>query len=427
MKYQKDVGTIKFLENVNASFITRNPTKLDTIWYYNNENSKVIDPGPGPYLPVRQRCPIFGKGLRGNRNLVRLNMTVQPMTSIETQRILISELVMAPPGNLNSEDANSAVFSFLLSAAKQEIVNYGGDPMSLISLPIFDSFEQDRQTVAVMVAWIKWTTYFESVLPETVRGIVAVLSDSCGGFYTIQIDGAHVSLLGQGDLHDPTFNDKNWTSSFHKDQKVHDGTIFGVLLDQRVCNIALDVYPSQAFYDSYDANTPTVITLSVAFIFVFTALVFLVYDHLVERRQAIVLQKAIQSTAIVSSLFPENVRDRLMNANNEGIIDNAPLSTQSNRLKGYLGEVGEDDQHNDPIADFFPNCTVLFADIAGFTAWSSTRDPAQVFILLQTLYQEFDVIAKRRKVFKVETIGDCYVAVTGLPNPQPNHAVIMAR
>jgi class 3 adenylate cyclase len=30
-------------------------------------------------------------------------------------------------------------------------------------------------------------------------------------------------------------------------------------------------------------------------------------------------------------------------------------------------------------------------------------------------------------VFKVETIGDCYLAVTGLPEPQANHAMIMAR
>jgi class 3 adenylate cyclase len=69
----------------------------------------------------------------------------------------------------------------------------------------------------------------------------------------------------------------------------------------------------------------------------------------------------------------------------------------------------------------------MFADIAGFTAWSSQREPAQVFTLLQTIYQTFDKLAKKLGVFKIETIGDCYVAVTGLPDPQDDHAVRMAR
>jgi class 3 adenylate cyclase len=82
------------------------------------------------------------------------------------------------------------------------------------------------------------------------------------------------------------------------------------------------------------------------------------------------------------------------------------------------------------------------------------REPCQVFILLETLYKyvsvecyshllilsyrfphhhaffvyrAFDDIARRRRVYKVETIGDCYVAVTGLPDPRPDHAVAMAR
>ena len=42
------------------------------------------------------------------------------------------------------------------------------------------------------------------------------------------------------------------------------------------------------------------------------------------------------------------------------------------------------------------------------------REPTQVFTLLETVYGAFDAIAKRRHVFKVETIGDCYVSVDSL-------------
>eukprot|EP00980_Cylindrotheca_fusiformis_P000463 scaffold115_cov123-Cylindrotheca_fusiformis.AAC.3 len=80
-----------------------------------------------------------------------------------------------------------------------------------------------------------------------------------------------------------------------------------------------------------------------------------------------------------------------------------------------------------PIADLFPQATVMFADISGFTAWSSEREPAQVFQLLETVYHNFDKIANKRNVFKVETIGDCYVAVTGLPDPMDDDAVVMAK
>jgi hypothetical protein len=57
---------------------------------------------------------------------------------------------------------------------------------------------------------------------------------------------------------------------------------------------------------------------------------------------------------------------------------------------------------------------VILTSFLGFTAWSSTRDPQNVFVLLQTIFNGFYRMSKRRKVFKVETIGDCYVAVTGL-------------
>ena len=50
-----------------------------------------------------------------------------------------------------------------------------------------------------------------------------------------------------------------------------------------------------------------------------------------------------------------------------------------------------------------------------------------MFRLLETLYGAFDSIAERRGVFKVETIGDCYVAVVGLPKPRKSHFLVMTR
>jgi class 3 adenylate cyclase len=48
-------------------------------------------------------------------------------------------------------------------------------------------------------------------------------------------------------------------------------------------------------------------------------------------------------------------------------------------------------------------------------------------LLLETISGRFDKKAKKFGVFKVETIGDCYVAVTGIPRPQGKHALIMTR
>ena len=69
----------------------------------------------------------------------------------------------------------------------------------------------------------------------------------------------------------------------------------------------------------------------------------------------------------------------------------------------------------------------MFTDIYGFDSWSLEKDPEQMFILLETIFRAFDRIANRAQVFKVETIGDCYVAATGIPNPIKDHAPRMLR
>lgn len=130
----------------------------------------------------------------------------------------------------------------------------------------------------------------------------------------------------------------------------------------------------------------------------------------------------MKSSAIVSSLFPQNVRARLYGT--DGDDDVSCTESQINQSTVFMIDGLMDRGRSlvegsvavgQPIADLFPSATVMFGDIAGFTAWSSTREPSHVFILLESLYGLFDTLASKRKVFKVETIGDCYVAVVGLP------------
>ena len=77
-------------------------------------------------------------------------------------------------------------------------------------------------------------------------------------------------------------------------------------------------------------------------------------------------------------------------------------------VKGKKSSEGSTNSTQDnsevPIADLFPDTTVMFADIVGFTAWSSMREPSQVFQLLESVYFEFDKIAQKKRVFKAETM-----------------------
>lgn len=69
----------------------------------------------------------------------------------------------------------------------------------------------------------------------------------------------------------------------------------------------------------------------------------------------------------------------------------------------------------------------FFIRTSGFTKWSSERSPHEVFKLLERLFWEFDDIAQRLNVFKLGTIGDCYIAVTGIPDPIDDHATLLTQ
>jgi class 3 adenylate cyclase len=78
------------------------------------------------------------------------------------------------------------------------------------------------------------------------------------------------------------------------------------------------------------------------------------------------------------------------------------------------------------IADAFPEVSVLFADLVGFTRRSQRIGPAQVVATLNELFSAFDRLAQQLGLEKIKTIGDAYMVAGGLPTPRPDHAEAIA-
>jgi len=66
------------------------------------------------------------------------------------------------------------------------------------------------------------------------------------------------------------------------------------------------------------------------------------------------------------------------------------------------------------VADEFDNIFILASDICGFTKMAAASQPADVVRVLSKLFSSFDAMSERMGVYKVMTIGDAYIAVTGM-------------
>jgi histidine kinase len=75
------------------------------------------------------------------------------------------------------------------------------------------------------------------------------------------------------------------------------------------------------------------------------------------------------------------------------------------------------------ISDHFDHVSVLFVDIVNFTTISENLSPKKLVHELHSYFQAFDQIIEKYGLEKIKTIGDAYLAVSGLPNPDPDHAI----
>ncbi|CAJ1964576.1 unnamed protein product [Cylindrotheca closterium] len=357
--------------------------------------------GSQQFLPIWQACPA-----PADPRVVNFNLLSVPQISAAVSVMLKTKgPVLTAVVDLSQE----------LGIEEEEEEE---SPMSILLFPVF----AQNNIVGATVAFMSWVELFSNSLHEGSDVILMVLRNSCGEVHSFSIGGTVTTYMGPGDSYiEPDYAEFERVVLFGSTQ-----------INERSCIVTLHLFPTEEMAANYETDRPDVYTGVVAGVFLFAAIVFIAYDCLLDVRLKKLSKAATKSATLVATLFPEGVRNRLLDegGSKKDINSRGQLKQYLNAdgtTRQSMGAANPNDIHSKPIADLFPNTTVLFADIAGFTAWSSVREPSQVFILLESVYSAFDKSAKHRGVFKVETIGDCYMAVTGLPEPRDDHAVAMGR
>lgn len=117
-----------------------------------------------------------------------------------------------------------------------------------------------------------------------------------------------------------------------------------------------------------------------------------------------VARQASQAEAMV-----ERERDR-----SETLLANILPPPIAERLKDRTGDA--------EIADAYPEASVLFIDMAGFTALTGATEPDRLVRFLNQVYSRFDILVERYGLEKIKTSGDAYMVVGGVPEPLADHA-----
>jgi len=168
----------------------------------------------------------------------------------------------------------------------------------------------DGSVVGILAANLYWRELLTGILPEGTGGVTAVFEIGDRTF-TYAIDGPDAIYLGRGDLHDPQFNSMALDSllldlSFANNE---DTLYTGLPLSDESRSARIRIYPSAEMEANFVSNDPFIYSAVAILSFLFTSVLFIVYDRL--RTQAL---KRARSTAERSTenaaLLEEMVRQR---------------------------------------------------------------------------------------------------------------------
>lgn len=229
-----------------------------------------------------------------------------------------------------------------------------------------------------------------------------IVTEHCGVKSSFLVAGSNkVQYLGSSsdEYYDPKFDNMAMTFVLSEVSDVDTEFDRGTINCQGNADILVHVYPTKSLQDACYSGDAAKYTILISVLFSTSVILFIIYDYNVKRRQAKVEGMAKQTDAIVQQIFPGQLREMVIEEDN-GSFASEHDEEATNHTKKQTNTI---DDNAKQMADFYPEATVAMIDLLGFTAWSSTREPSQVFDLLEHIFQGFDKVARHRGIFKVST------------------------
>ena len=220
-----------------------------------------------------------------------------------------------------------------------------------------DPSDPTSEPVGIVGGALAWDFSLLNLLPVGVNGLYAVVSSDCNQTYTYELVGPHAYFRGNGDLHELAYDDY----AVDVDLALFNDQATANMPGH--CQYKMTLFPSESFEDEYHTGTPEIFLAVVASTFVVVIIIFFVYDLFVQRRNEKLIADAARSNALVTSMFPGEIRDRLLDQKDNEQQDPKNLKTYLiNKSSGHLPGEEKNEDPTKPMADLFLSTTVMFAE-----------------------------------------------------------------
>ena len=275
-------------------------------------------------------------------------------------------LTLAGPQSISHNNASQATTA-TASAGDDE-------PMCLSLSPIYER-PHDNASDIVGVVWtlIPWAQFLTSALPVDHTGVLAILNNTCTRtVYSFGFEENQAIFLGTTDQHSREFDFFAYSFSLNPlAEPLHNNDT--VKSGPPSCVYQVYLFPTHEYEDAFVTATPLVAALWMAFVMACLILTFFIYELYIQRKNRRLIGIATRSNRLIGTLFPANVRERLF-AEDPGDLKKLGTTDQLRNLlsrddpAALATKEGDDDDESlsvdlasKPIADLFPETTIMFA------------------------------------------------------------------